>query len=113
MREELERDGIPFTTGSDSEVIAQLLANAPGIDWKERWAHVMRKLNGAYSLAVLTPDALMMARDPMGNRPLCLGRIDGGWIAASESCALPARRDLTSVPSSSMPASMVSTTSNR
>ncbi len=87
LREELERDGISFTTGSDSEVIAQLLANAPGIDWKERWTHVMRKLNGAYSLAVLTPDALMMARDPMGNRPLCLGRIDGGWVAASESCA--------------------------
>jgi amidophosphoribosyltransferase len=64
-----------------------MLANAPGVDWKERWAHVMRKLNGAYSLAVITPDAIMMARDPMGNRPLCLGKLDGGWVAASESCA--------------------------
>jgi amidophosphoribosyltransferase len=36
---------------------------------------------------VITPDALMMARDPMGNRPLCLGKLDGGWVAASESCA--------------------------
>jgi len=87
LRDELKRDGVACATGSDSEVIAQLLANAPGLDWKERWSHVMRKLNGAYSLAVITPDALMMARDPMGNRPLCLGKLDGGWVAASESCA--------------------------
>jgi amidophosphoribosyltransferase len=64
-----------------------MLTNAPGLDWKERWAYVMRKLNGSYSLAVITPDAIMMARDPMGNRPLCLGKLDGGWVAASESCA--------------------------
>ncbi|MHB8685082.1 MAG: amidophosphoribosyltransferase [Dehalococcoidia bacterium] len=87
MRAELERAGVSFTTSSDSEVIAQMLVNAPGLDWSERWAHVMRKLNGAYSLAVITPDAMMMARDPMGNRPLCLGKLDGGWVAASESCA--------------------------
>jgi len=87
LRDELLVEGVTFTTGSDSEVIAHMLANAPGADWKERWAHVMRKLNGSYCLAVITPDALMMARDPMGNRPLCLGRIDGGWVVASESCA--------------------------
>ncbi|MEX0751194.1 MAG: amidophosphoribosyltransferase [Dehalococcoidia bacterium] len=87
LRDELKRDGIACATGSDSEVIAQMLANAPWLDWKERWGHVMRKLNGAYSLAVITPDALMMARDPMGNRPLCLGKLDSGWVAASESCA--------------------------
>ena len=87
LRDEMVREGVTFTTGSDSEVIAQMLAHAPGLDWKERWGQVMRKLNGAYSLAVITPDALMMARDPMGNRPLCLGKLDGGWVAASESCA--------------------------
>ncbi len=88
LRDDLVREGVPFATGSDSEVIAQMLAHAPGADWKERWGHVMRKLNGAYSLAVITPDAMMMARDPMGNRPLCLGKLDSGWVAASESCAL-------------------------
>ena len=87
LREDLVRDGVTFRTGTDSEVIAQMLTNAPGLDWKERWAYVMRKLNGSYSLAVITPDAIMMARDPMGNRPLCLGKLDGGWVAASESCA--------------------------
>src|SRR6476659_7005930 len=50
--DDLAHEGISFTTGSDSEVIAQMLANAPGLDWKERWGHVMRRLNGAYSLAV-------------------------------------------------------------
>ena len=87
VRDEMIREGVSFQATTDSEVIAQLLAHAPGADWKERWGHVMRRLNGAYALAVITPDALMMARDPMGNRPLCLGRIDGGWVAASESCA--------------------------
>jgi amidophosphoribosyltransferase len=87
LRDDLAREGVNFTTGSDSEVIAQMLVHAPGADWKERWGHVMRKLNGAYCLAVITPDAMMMARDPMGNRPLCLGKLDGGWVAASESCA--------------------------
>ncbi len=87
LRDDLIREGVTFTTGSDSEVIAQMLVHAPGADWKERWGHVMRKLNGAYCLAVITPDAMMMARDPMGNRPLCLGKLDGGWVAASESCA--------------------------
>jgi amidophosphoribosyltransferase len=87
IRDELVREGVSFLTGSDSEVIAQLLAHAPGQDWTERWGHVMRRLSGAYSLAVITPDAIMMARDPLGNRPLCLGKLDGGWVAASESCA--------------------------
>lgn len=87
MRAELERAGVTFATGSDSEVIAQMLTHAPGLDWSERWGYVMRKLNGAYSLAVITPDAVMMARDPMGNRPLCLGKLGAGWVAASESCA--------------------------
>jgi amidophosphoribosyltransferase len=87
VRDELIRDGVAFKTTSDSEVIAQLLVNAPGNGWSERWGHLMRKLNGAYSLAVLTTDAMMVARDPMGNRPLSLGRIEGGWVAASETCA--------------------------
>jgi amidophosphoribosyltransferase len=89
LRDDLLAQGVSFSTGSDSEVVAQMLAHAPGLDWKERWAHVMRRLNGSYCLAVITPEAVMVARDPMGNRPLCLGRLDGtGWIVASESCAL-------------------------
>ncbi|OGO51219.1 MAG: amidophosphoribosyltransferase [Chloroflexi bacterium RBG_16_68_14] len=87
LRADLEEQGISFATGTDTEVIAQALANAPGASWEERWSYLMRRLVGAYSLVVLTPHELMAARDPMGNRPLCLGRIDGGWVVASETCA--------------------------
>jgi amidophosphoribosyltransferase len=85
---DLVEQGLSFGTGTDSEVIARALAHAPGATWKERWRDVMRRLRGAYSLVVLTPEELMAARDPMGNRPLCLGKLDGGWVVASETCAL-------------------------
>ena len=87
LRTDLEEQGISFSTGTDSEVIAQTLANAPGGSWQERWAYLMRRLSGAYSLVVLTPQELMAARDPMGNRPLSLGQLNGGWVVASETCA--------------------------
>jgi len=77
-----------FTSSSDSEVIAHLLANAPGSTWEERIGYCMRTLQGAYSLVVMTRDTLMGIRDPLGVRPLCLGEINGGWVVASESCAL-------------------------
>ncbi len=90
---ELRREAVdqwewPFTTTTDSEVIAHILANAPGEDWGERAAYTMRKLRGAYSLVVQLKDALLAIRDPLGVRPLCLGKLDEGWVVASESCAL-------------------------
>ena len=88
LRAELEERGIEFTTGTDSEVLAQMIANAPGGTWEQRFAHTMRRATGAYSLTVLTRDALFGVRDPLGIRPLCLGRLDGGWVLASETCAL-------------------------
>ena len=48
----------------------------------------MRRVHGAYSLTILTEDSLIAVRDPLGVRPLCVGTINGGWIVASESCAL-------------------------
>ena len=77
-----------FTSTTDSEVIAHLLANAPGQSWEERIFHCMRTLEGAYSMVALTRDTLIAARDPLGIRPLCLGQLNGGWVVASESCAL-------------------------
>ncbi len=89
LREELVKEwGCAFATTTDSEVIAQMLANAPGKDWTVRIAHTMRRLHGAYSLTVLLQDALLAIRDPLGVRPLCLGKLGGGWVVASESCAL-------------------------
>ena len=80
--------GCDFASTTDSEVIAYLLANAPGQSWEERIFHCMRTLEGAYSMVALTPDTLIAARDPLGIRPLCLGQLNGGWVVASESCAL-------------------------
>ena len=93
LRDQLrERLNCQFETTTDTEVIAHLLANAPGATWPERLFSGMRMMQGAFSLALLTPNALIAARDPLGIRPLCLGRLasdDGNaWVFASETCAL-------------------------
>ena len=89
LRTELEDEwGVRFTTATDSEVIAQLMANAPGATWGERLSYMMRRLQGAYSVVALTPKELIAFRDPLGVRPLCIGMFRGGWVVASESCAL-------------------------
>ncbi len=88
LKEELREQEITCTTGTDSEVIAHMLAWAPGEGWGERTAHLMRSLQGAYSLVVATKDTLLGIRDPLGVRPLSIGRLNGGWVLASESCAL-------------------------
>jgi amidophosphoribosyltransferase len=88
LREDLEAQGIVFESTADSEVIAHLFAIAPGRTYEERFHYVMRRIEGAYSVVMMTKDRLFAMRDPMGVRPLCLGRLDGGWVVASESCAL-------------------------
>jgi len=88
LKQELAEWGCTFSSTSDSEIVAHLLTNAPGTSWGERIAYCMRRLQGAYSLVVMTPDTLMGIRDPLGVRPLCIGRLNGGWVIASESCAL-------------------------
>jgi amidophosphoribosyltransferase len=88
LRRELEEKGCTFSTSSDSEVIAYLIVSSPGKDLIQKIKHAMGRLQGAYSLVILTRDKLVGVRDPMGVRPLCLGSLDGGWVLASESCAL-------------------------
>ena len=88
LRREMEDQGFTFNGTSDSEIIASMLANAPARDWAGRVSYLMRKLEGAYSLTVMTKDQLLGIRDPLGVRPLCLGRLTDGWVLASESCAL-------------------------
>ena len=88
IRQELIDWGCEFKSSSDSEVILQLLANAPGKDWKDKINYMMNKLQGAYSLTVLTKDGVIGIRDPLGVRPLCLGKIEDGYVLASESCAI-------------------------
>jgi len=88
LRQQLEGQGYTFNTTTDSEVIAYLILSSTKKTWAERIRHAMKRLVGAYSLVLLTEDALYGVRDPLGVRPLCLGKLDGGWVLSSESCAL-------------------------
>ena len=89
LRKELEEKGYAFSTTTDSEVIVRLIASAPRESLVEKIKYAMSRLEGAYSLVILTRDKLIGVRDPMGVRPLCLGSLNGnGWVIASESCAL-------------------------
>jgi amidophosphoribosyltransferase len=88
LRDELQERGYHFHTSIDSEVIANLILASPGQNWEQKIEYAMHRLQGAYSLVILTEDKLIGVRDPFGVRPLCLGTIDSGWSIASESCAL-------------------------
>ncbi len=88
LRQEMERDGAVFQSSSDTEVILHLLARAPAGPLEEQLASALARVKGAYSLLVLTPDAMYAIRDPNGFRPLTLGRLDEAWVVASETCAL-------------------------
>ena len=90
LRHELEYSGAIFQTTIDSEVIAYHIArervNAKSAE--EAVAKAMDKIQGAYSLVVMSPRKLIGARDPYGFRPLCIGKRDNTYILASETCAL-------------------------
>ena len=88
VRSEVERLGIRPRTSTDSELIAHLIAHAPGDDWPTRMRQVLATLKGAFCLVMLTRDRVYAARDPWGIRPMVLGRLADGWAVASESCAL-------------------------
>ena len=86
LREELRADGATLRGTSDSEVIAALIANADA-PLDEAVAGAMRKLQGAYSVVALSEGTLIAFRDPLGFRPLVLGRVNDDWVVASETCA--------------------------
>ncbi len=88
LREELAELGYTFRGSSDSEVVATLILATPGKNWVERIRTAMRRLEGAYSLVIITPEELYAVRDPLGVRPLSLGTVDHGYVVASETCAL-------------------------
>jgi amidophosphoribosyltransferase len=87
LREKLAGEGVKLTSGLDSEVIAALIAHDPA-PLSEAVAATMGRLEGAYSVTALVDDTLVAFRDPLGFRPLTLGRIGEDWVVASESCAL-------------------------
>jgi amidophosphoribosyltransferase len=87
LREELAAGGHRLATTADSEVIAALIANDPA-PLVDAVTSAMRRLDGAFSIVLLSEGKLAAFRDPRGMRPLCLGRLGDDWVVASESCAL-------------------------
>ncbi|HUE36746.1 MAG TPA: amidophosphoribosyltransferase [Candidatus Acidoferrum sp.] len=88
LRDELEARGSIFQTTVDSEIILHLLAQPDANGSKNPFVHTLRKLEGAYSLVIMTEKELIGARDPFGFRPLCIGKLGDAYVLASETCAL-------------------------
>ncbi len=88
LHAELRAEGIEFSSTSDSEIIAVLIAEDPSPTVEESVAAVMPLLKGAFSTVVMTNERVIAFRDPAGVRPLVLGQIDDNYCVASESCAL-------------------------
>jgi amidophosphoribosyltransferase len=89
LRAELVEEGALFQGTIDSEVIVHLIARSRCPTVEEQVSEALSRLTGAFSVVITVGQTLYAARDPWGYRPLCLGRLpDGGWMVASESCAL-------------------------
>jgi len=88
LRRQLVRRGCLFNTTSDTEVINHLIATSEQTTIVDRMVDGLSQIEGAYSLAALTQEAVIGLRDPLGVRPLVVGRLAEAWIIASETCAL-------------------------
>ena len=88
LRDELVWNGSIFQTSSDTEVILHLYARSRAASVEDALVESIAQIRGAYSLALLTKNRLIAARDPNGFRPLALGRLGDAWIVCSETCAL-------------------------
>ena len=89
IREDLAAHGHAFTSDGDTEVIAHDLArNLLEEDLVRAVKHTMARIHGSYSLTIMHDDTVMGVRDPEGNRPLCIGELEDGYVLASESAAI-------------------------
>jgi amidophosphoribosyltransferase len=89
VRQELETLGHAFTSTGDTEVIAHDLArNLLEEDLVRAVKSTMSRIHGSYSLTIMHDETVMGVRDPQGNRPLCIGKLDDGYVIASESAAI-------------------------
>ncbi|MFW5947768.1 MAG: amidophosphoribosyltransferase [Gemmatimonadota bacterium] len=89
LRQELVEEGALFQGSIDSEVLVHLIARSRSPTVEEQISEALSRLQGAFSVIITVGSTLYAARDPWGFRPLVLGALpDGGWIVASESCAL-------------------------
>lgn len=89
LRWELEQNGSIFQTTIDSEIILHLLAQPQREESNQpiNLVHAIQKIEGAFSLVLMTKDALIGVRDPQGFRPLSIAKVEGGYVLSSETCA--------------------------
>lgn len=88
LRAELEERGAIFQSTTDTECLIHLIAQAgPQVSFEDALHQSLARLRGAYSFVIARPDRLVAARDPLGFRPLVLGKLGDGYVVASESCA--------------------------
>ena len=87
IRQYLEKTGSIFQTTTDSEIIIHLMARSRSLDLKESLIYALKRIRGAYSLVMMDEHSLIGVRDPLGFRPLSLGKLKNSWCLASESCA--------------------------
>lgn len=92
IRDELQAEGAVFNGTSDSEVIAYKIARErmETASIEEAVTNVARTLKGGFALLVMSPQKIVAVRDPLGLKPLCIGKVDGSYILASESAAITA-----------------------
>ncbi len=88
LKQELVDHGAIFQCTSDTEVILHLVSRSRETGVVSRFIDALRQIEGAYALVALTDDMLIGARDPVGIRPLVLGKLEGSYVLASETCAL-------------------------
>lgn len=91
VKEELMENGSLFQTKTDTEIILKLLGKNAKYGYRQSVLNTLKKLDGAFAIGIIAENKLIGVRDPLGIRPLCLGkRNDGVHVLASESCALDA-----------------------
>ena len=90
IRELLEESGCIFQTSIDTEVILNLISRGTKKGILHSVIDSIQAIKGAFAIVILTENELIGVRDPYGIRPLCLGKVNGGYVLASESCALSA-----------------------
>lgn len=88
IRKELGSSGAIFQSTNDSEVVVHLMAQSKRNSFVDRAVSALSKVKGAYSILLMSENELIAARDPQGFRPLCLGKLEGAYIIASESCVM-------------------------
>lgn len=88
VRQDLVKQGAIFQSTADTEIIVHLVARSDMNDMAGRLVEALKQVVGAYSLVALTENALIGVRDPLGVRPLVLGKLDGAYVLTSETCAL-------------------------